>query len=106
VIPAAAGIYFYGATGASSTPFLGGLKCVASPVSRSALFIAGSGGAAPCSGEFSIDWNAFARGQLGGSPAPELSAPGTTIYLQCWSRDGASASGANLSSALRYVVLP
>lgn len=106
VISAAAGLYFYGATGASSTPFLGGLKCVASPVSRSPLIIAGSSGPAPCQGELAIDWNAFARGQLGGAPAPELSVPGTAIYLQCWSRDGASAFGTNLSSALRYVVLP
>lgn len=106
VISAAAGLYFYGATGASSTPFFGGLKCVASPVSRSPLLIAGSSGPAPCQSELAMDWNAFARGLLGGAPAPELNVPGTTIYLQCWSRDGAAAFGTNLSSALQYVVLP
>jgi hypothetical protein len=106
VISGAAGLYFYGANGASSVPFLGGLKCVASPVLRSSLLIAGTGGSGPCPSEFSIDWNAFARGQLGGNPAPELTVPGTAIYLQCWSRDGAAAFGTNLSSALRYVVLP
>ena len=106
VIPGAAGLFVYGATGASSTPFLGGLKCVASPIARSPMLSAATSGSAPCPGELSIDWNAFARGQLGGAPAPVLSAPGTAIYVQCWSRDGASAFGANLSSALRYVVLP
>ncbi len=68
--------------------------------------IAGSSGSAPCQGELSIDWNAFARGQLGGAPAPELSVPGITIYPQRWSRDGAAVFGTNWSSALRYVVLP
>jgi hypothetical protein len=106
VIPGVAGLFVYGATGPSSTPFLGGLKCVASPLSRSPMLLAATSGSGPCPGELAIDWNAFARGQLGGAPAPELTVAGTSIYLQCWSRDGGAAFGANLSSALQYVVLP
>lgn len=104
------GLFFYGVTGSASTPFGGGILCVAAPVRRTPAS-SSAGTAAPandCSGVFSIDINAFARGVLGGSPIAALRIPGTAVYTQVWGRDpGFSApNNITLSNALRYVVLP
>jgi hypothetical protein len=96
------GLFFYGTTGIANVPFHGGTKCVAGPLERSALLATG-GSALPandCSGELSIDFNAFASG------SPALSLPGTTVYTQAWSHDPGAASTTNLSNALHFVVLP
>ena len=59
-----------------------------------------------CSGALSMDWNAFARGALGGSPAPELLVPGTSVWCQGWSRDPGSSAQTNLTGGLYFRVLP
>jgi len=102
------GLLFYSVTGANNAPFQGGFMCVQAPTARTP--ITSSGGNAPpaddCSGAFSIDMNAFAAGALGGTPAPQLAVAGTAVYCQEWSRDPGASFQTNLSSAIRYVVLP
>jgi hypothetical protein len=53
-----------------------------------------------------MDWSAFARGALGGSPAPELLVPGTDIWCQGWSRDPGAPAQTNLTGGLSFRVLP
>lgn len=104
------GLFLYGVNGTATTPFGGGILCVATPVRRTPA--SNSGGTAPpvddCSGVLSIDMNAFAGGALGGSPIAALRVPGTAVYTQLWGRDPGFAPPDNitLSDALRYVVLP
>jgi hypothetical protein len=104
------GLLFYGTTGASSTPFQGGLKCVQSPVLRTPVIDSG-GDALPadnCSGVYSFDMCAFAAGALGGTPLPALQTAGTTVYCQFWGRDPGFAPPNNttLSEALTYTICP
>lgn len=103
-------LFLYGSNGRASTPFGGGLLCVAGPLKR-ALLGATGGTSLPtsdCSGVLQLDLNAFAAGQLGGNPSPALSVPGTTIDVQTWGRDPGFSPPQNvqLSDALEYVVGP
>ncbi len=106
VLPQRAGLFFYGANGSANLPWLGGTRCVATPLRRAPVLDSGGVAAQPCSGEFVLDFQQFAAGLAGGAPAPELLTVGATIRLQLFSRDPQAPSGVNLSSALRYVVLP
>jgi hypothetical protein len=69
-----------------------------------------SGGTAPpaadCTGVLSLDITAFALGHLGGTPQAALSAPGTVVDCQFWSRDPGAVANASLSDALEYEVDP
>ena len=102
------GILIYSVIGRSSLLFLGGYLCIANPIRRTPAVAAG-GAPFPindCSGNFSIDLNAFAAGVFGGSPLPELSVPGTTVDCQWWGRDHDASYGTTLSDALEYSVCP
>lgn len=100
------GLYFYGAGGAANTPWQGGTLCIAGQLRRAPLLDTGGAPNLACSGALALDWNSFAAGVAGGAPGPELTQIGATIRVQALVRDPQAASGVNVSSALRYVVLP
>ena len=101
------GILIYSPNGAASSPFQGGTLCIAPQGLRrgpQVLSIGGSGGVA-CDAMFSIDWAAFASGNLGGTPQSYLNSIGTRVNVQWWGRDS-TVVGSFLSNAIQYEVCP
>jgi hypothetical protein len=95
------GIFFY-SHAPNAAPFQGGTLCVKSPTRRTP--ISNSGGAAvgvDCTGVLSFDFNARIQS---GTDATLVA--GAEVFVQCWSRDSASASMTSLSNALRFLVHP
>jgi hypothetical protein len=104
------GLLFYGVNGRAASAFQGGTLCVNAPIKRTPG-TSSAGSALPASdgtGVYSIDMNAFATGNLGGSPLPELTLPGSTVDCQFWGRDPGFGAPNNttLSDAVEYLVAP
>lgn len=99
IVPAMNGLLFYGVTKAAAVPFQGGLMCMQAPILRSA--IQNSGGAAPCSGSFALDFNALIA--LGNDPNL---VPGELVRAQWWSRDPAASFASNVTDAVAFVIAP
>ena len=104
------GLSIYSLFGPASQTLGGGTLCVSSPLRRSApRELRGNALlAVDCSGAFSLDCTSFAHGFLGGTPAPELLVPGTSVAGQWFGRDPGYLPPNNLmlSNALLWTVLP
>jgi hypothetical protein len=103
------GLLFYGTTGQAATPFQGGTLCVKTPIRRTGAI--NSGGNPPpndCSGQFSIDMNAFAVSPGPPIPLPALQIAGTVVNCQFWGRDPGFAAPNNttLTNAIEYTICP
>jgi hypothetical protein len=103
------GMLFDSLSGRAAAPFHGGTLCVLAPRYRTPLRNSGgNAGPADCSGNFTLDFNAFAHGLAGGSPSPALTTPGLAVTAQWWGRDpGFAPPGSSmLSNALEFVIGP
>ena len=98
------GLFLYTDQGRAEQPFQGGTLCLSQPIRRSPAVSSG-GGATNCDGVFSIDWNSFAQGILGGNPQAYLRDPGQQVNVQVWGRDSL-ATGSFLSDGLELTVCP
>jgi hypothetical protein len=110
VINFKSGIVFYSLSGRASTPFQGGVLCMKAQIRRSPVQVSGGTPkpAKDCSGTYSLDMNAFAKGLAGGNPSAGLAVPGNRVVCQWWGRDQGFAPPMNtmLSDALQYEILP
>jgi hypothetical protein len=98
-----AGLLIYTDAGAAALPFQGGLLCISpAPLKRSSPVSSG-GTPGSCDGVFTLDFNAFASGALGGNPLPSIQQPGTHVYAQFWGRDS-QQTGSFLSDAVEFVM--
>jgi hypothetical protein len=104
------GFLFYGVSGQATTPFQGGIQCVRTPIKRTRAISSGGHAfpAGDCSGQFSIDMNAFAHWPGPPQPLPALLVPGTVVDCQWWGRDAGFPPPDNsmLSNGLEYTVCP
>jgi hypothetical protein len=107
------GIFFYGASGRSYTPWGNSTSwlCVKSPVQRMNPPQNSGGVQGQCNGLFAADWNAY----FASNPAKAVNlglVAGTVVDAQAWYRDPAAgtgppgARGTALSDALEFLVLP
>ncbi len=103
------GLFFYGFGGRQAVPFGAGTFCMLTPVQRTPIMNSGGNPTSvnDCSGSYSLDFNAYAKGLLGVAAPTELSTVGQRVNVQCWGRDPQGALATTfLSDALEYVVGP
>lgn len=103
------GWLLYGLNGQSTSPFPTAAVCLANPIRRiPAVTSGGSATGSDCSGVYSVDFNAFAGGWLGGNPHPALRIPGTTVDAQWLGRDPGFPPPDNiaLTAGVHFTVCP
>jgi hypothetical protein len=99
VLANANGLLIYSKSGPGSTPFHGGTLCIGAGLLRTPG--QNSGGAGPCGGTLSFDFNAYAG--LGVDPGL---VPGQKVWAQYWYRDVASLGGTGLTDAVTFTLCP
>ena len=94
------GLLFYG-FGPRAMPLWGGLHCVQPPTPRTVGQF--SGGAGPCAGNFSFDFQSWMT--VHGDPQ---FVPGAAVFAQYWFRDPLDPQGfgIGLSDALSFLIAP
>jgi hypothetical protein len=98
------GLLAYSTIRGASAPFAGGFLCIEAPIVRTPLTITTEMGlAAPCTGAFSFDFNAW----IASGVDPALSA-GQSVWMQYFYRDptGAPGNEVGLSEGLHVVIGP
>ena len=93
------GLLFYGLSGSTAIPFMGGTLCVLPPLRRTT--IQNSGGFFPCGGYYSFDFNAWVQG--GNDP---FIGAGSQVNAQYWYRDPGDPVGMGLTDAAEFWVGP
>lgn len=97
------GLFFYGVSGPNAAPFgCTGFLCVAPPIQRS--FVMNTGGAAPCSGSLTLEWNQWLLTEPAESSLGAPFAPGLALWMQAWFRDPAACDGTGMSDAVSFVM--
>ena len=91
---------FYGFT-IDNMPFQGGLRCVADPVRRTGVQVAGGAPPSSCSASLTYDFQARIRSGVD----PSLAA-GTAVYAQWYLRDPGDPQGLGLTDALFFTIAP
>jgi hypothetical protein len=99
VLANANGLLIYSKSGPGSAPFHGGTLCIGAGLLRTPG--QNSGGAGPCGGTLSFDFNAYAG--LGVDPGL---VPGQKVWAQYWYRDVASLGGTGLTHGVTFVLCP
>jgi len=94
-----AGLLFYGINGPNAAPFQGGHLCVLPPTKRTPLQTSTATGAPPCTGVFSINFNAHIQS----GTDPELNY-GREVWAQWWTRDSGVASGTSLTNGGHFTI--
>lgn len=94
------GLWFYGTNGLNGVAFQGGHLCIKPAIKRLNVVNSGGQGTA-CNGTISTNFNARI---CSGSDTALVA--GALVGSQCWSRDPASASTTNLTSAISFVICP
>ncbi|HVS10460.1 MAG TPA: hypothetical protein VMS76_11345 [Planctomycetota bacterium] len=99
--PQKSGLFFYGKSGPAAFPFQGGTLCVNPPQTRTP--VQDSGGAALCSGTYSIDFNTH----IAGGSDPALVA-GQQVHGQYWFRDPGFPAPDNtgFTNAIEFTIEP
>ena len=93
------GLNLFGGKPQATTPFQGGLLCVASPVHR--LPAQSTGGAGACTGSLVYTLSDVLQHPAGGALVP-----GTLLAVQSWSRDLGDPFGSSLSDAVEFSICP
>ena len=95
VHPQKVGLFFFGLSGPTAAPFLGGTLCVAPPLGRTPPQFSGGTAAVACDGHFSL--------VLNDGLSPFDPGPNGKVWVQAWYRDplnGPGSLGTALSNAL------
>jgi hypothetical protein len=94
-----AGLFLHSTVGPQQAPFHGGFLCIAVPIRRG--HVLNTGGFGGCTGVLAEDFDVY----IASGEDPALTA-GTTVWIQCLSRDSGNAYGDSLSDAVSTTICP